>query len=359
MKSFLTFISLCLATTCFAQNNIGANENSEVKKPKNIILLIGDGTGLSQISGLQFYSEEESNYEKFPVVGLIKTSASNSLITDSAAGATAFASGVKTYNGAVGVDADSLKVATIAEQASGKGLRTGVIATSSITHATPACFYAHVLSRGLAEDIALDLVSSEIDFFAGGGLEYFNKRKDNKDLLSELASKGFHIDTTALTPSSASKQGYLLAQDGMPPVLEGRGDFLMNATQMGIRQLAQGDSGFFLMVEGSQVDWGGHRNNTNYLITELIDLNKAIGVALEFAQRDGETLVIVTADHETGGFSLSSDGDDYNKIKGTFSTYGHSATMVPVFAFGPGSELFGGIYENTEIYHKMTGLLFD
>lgn len=107
------------------------------------------------------------------------------------------------------------------------------------------------------------------------------------------------------------------------------------------------------MVEGSQIDWGGHDNDAEYLIEELLDFDKAIGVALDFAKKDGETLVIVVADHETGGFTLSADGNNYNKIKPTFTTTGHSATMVPVFAEGPGSQLFNGIYENTEVYFKM------
>ncbi|MEM7185958.1 MAG: alkaline phosphatase [Bacteroidota bacterium] len=274
MKLIITTICLCLCVTVFAQPDTVSAVNSATKKPKNIILLIGDGTGLSQISGLQFYTEDASNYEQFPVVGLIKTSSSNSLITDSAAGATAFASGIKTYNGAVGVDASGAPVPTLVEQISPMGMKTGVIATSSITHATPACFYAHEKSRRNAEQIAMDLANSDIDFFAGGGLKFFNERKDNKDLLSAMRANGFSIETLALSPSGASRQGFLLALDGMPRVTEGRGDFLLTATQMGIRHLSQGENGFFLMVEGSQVDWGGHSNETEYVITELIDFNK-------------------------------------------------------------------------------------
>lgn len=107
------------------------------------------------------------------------------------------------------------------------------------------------------------------------------------------------------------------------------------------------------MVEGSQIDWGGHANDEEYLVSELLDFDKAIGVALDFANEDRETLVIVTADHETGGFTLADKDDNYNEIKGKFSTGGHSATLIPVFADGPSSELFRGIYENTEIFDKM------
>jgi alkaline phosphatase len=357
MRALFSLLFSISLLACSAQQIVVKSEPNTLKKPKNIILLIGDGTGLSQISASQFFNENPSNFDRFPVIGLIKTSAANSLITDSAAGATAFASGIKTYNGAIGVSVDSTSVPTIVEIVSEKGLSTGLVATSSITHATPACFFAHTKSRGLEEDIASFLVTSAIDFFAGGGLKFFKHRIDGKDLVEELKNNGFSIDTTSLKKTSANKNGFLLAEGGMPKMLEGRGDFLPNATQIAIEQLSQNEQGFFLMIEGSQIDWGGHANDADYLISELIDFDNAIGIALDFAKLNGETLVIVTADHETGGFTLANDGSDYNKIKATFSTNGHSATMVPVFAKGPGATLFGGIYENTRIYHKMMELL--
>jgi len=333
-------------------------ENS--KKPKNIILLIGDGMGLSEVSASQFYNKENTNFERFPVVGLSKTSASSDLITDSAAGATAFSAGIKTYNGAIGVDKDSLSVETIVEQISKKNIASGVVSTSSITHATPASFYAHEKLRRMYPEIAEDLVASDIDFFAGGGLDFFNKRKDGKDLIEQLKAKGFEVTTDKLPAStSEKKQAILLANDAMPRMLDGRGDFLPNATKLALESLSKNEEGFFLMVEGSQIDWGGHANDGDYLISELIDFDNTIGVALDFAKENGETLVIVTADHETGGFTLASDNDDYNKIKPVFSTGGHSATMVPVFAKGPSESDFGGIYENTAIYTKMYSLFLD
>lgn len=333
-------------------------ESPQKKAPKNIILLIGDGMGLSQVSAAQFYKEGASNFEEFPVIGLIKTSASDKLITDSAAGATAFACGIKTYNGAIGVNADTISMPTILEDLSKRGYSSGVISTSSITHATPASFYAHVDARGKAEKIASYLPKSEVDFFAGGGLQYFNKRKDSINLFEELKNQGFDIDTTGLNPlSPEKKQAYLLAQNGMPKMLDGRGDFLPDATQLALQSLSANEAGFFLMVEGSQIDWGGHANEADYVVTELLDFEKTMGVALDFAKSNDETLIIVTADHETGGYTLASDDNNYNKIKDTFSTDGHSATMVPVFSYGPGSEEFGGIYENTEIYHKIMELL--
>jgi len=359
---FLVFV-LAWFSSCVSvrvSDNIVSKPIYENKKPKNIILLIGDGMGLSEISASQFYNEKPSNFERFNVIGLSKTSSSSDLITDSAAGATALACGVKTYNGAIGVDNDTISVKNIIEEVSLMGLSTGVIATSTITHATPASFYAHQKMRRMHEDIALDLVDSDIDFFAGGGLKHFKNRSDKLDLIGQLKDKGFVVYTEDLPDFVIEKkQAVLLADNAMKQKNEGRGDFLPMATQKGIAKLSENDSGFFLMVEGSQIDWGGHDNDAEYLIAELIDFDDTIGVALDFAEKDGETLVIVTADHETGGFTLGSDNNNYNKIKPVFSTNSHSATMVPVFAKGPGSEKFNGIYAINEIYHKMKSLIIE
>ena len=338
-------------------------EKNSITKPKNIILLVGDGMGLSQVSASQFYNKSKSNFERFPVIGLIKTSSASELITDSASSSTAFASGIKTYNGALGVNTDTLAVKTIVEEVSEIGISTGIISTSSITHATPAAFYTHTKKRSMAEDIASQLVNSEIDFFAGGGSDYFNNREDNRDLILELEENNFKVNLnslpTSITTDFSKKQGYLLAPKGLPKILEGRGTFLSDATTLALDYLSKNENGFFLMIEGAQIDWGGHDNDADYLISELIDFDNTIGVVLDFAESNKETLVIVTADHETGGFTLGQENGDYNKIKPVFSTTGHSASMVPVFTSGPHAEIFGGIYENTAIYDKMKSLFFN
>ena len=335
------------------------------KTPKNVILLISDGTGLSQISSAYFYKEGEPNYTRFKEIGFIKTSSSKEDVTDSAAGATAFASGIKTYNGAIGVTPDSLDIATLVELVQDKKIKTGVVATSSIQHATPAAFYGHQVSRRFYEALSMDLYNSDIDFFAGGGLKFFNKRKDSVDLMKKMRDKGFYMNTEKLATAKEleghSKAGFLLAEDGMPKMQENRGDFLPNAAELGIDFL-NNENGFFLIVEGSQIDWGGHANEAEYVIQELLDFDKMLGKVLDFAEKDGNTLVVVVSDHETGGFTLSSRTvefetgmkySDYSKIAVTFSTGGHSATMIPVFAYGPGAENFKGIYENNEIFHKI------
>ncbi len=343
---------LLLISSCNNTNDTQLNETLEVKKPKNVILMVGDGMGLSQVSASVYFKDSPSNFEQFPVVGLIK------IITDSAAGATAFASGIKTYNGAVGVAPDSTSVSTIPEILNTRGYVSGVVATSSITHATPACFYAHVPSRGMHEKIASQLVNSDIQFFAGGGIDYFARRSDSINLIETLKTKGFAVDTISMPAQATNgKMAILLAGDAIKPQVKGGSSFLPEASMLAINNLSQNKGGFFLMIEGSQIDWGGHGNDADYLIGELLDFDKTIGQVLEFAKKNPETLVVVTADHETGGFTLSSDGSNYNKIVPTFSTGGHSGTMIPVFAIGPGAEDFSGIYENTEIYHKIMALI--
>jgi alkaline phosphatase len=354
---FALICGLTIIASCSDQKT-AKNKQSQTKKgtPKNIILLVGDGMGLTQISSRFFNGDNEPNFKRFKHIGLIKTSSGSDLITDSAAGATAFSTGEKSYNGAVGTGMDSLAIQTILEKIANHNISSGLVSTSSITHATPASFFAHVKLRSMEEDIASQLSYSSVDFFAGGGKKFFYKRKDKIDYSTILDEQGFTMDTVSLKkPANFNlehKFGFLLADNGMPKMSEQRGDFLTDATQLGLEYLSQNKKGFFLLVEGSQIDWGGHANDANYLIQEVIDFDKAIGAALDFAEKDGNTLVIVTADHETGGFALSSD-KSYNKIKGTFSTGGHTATLIPVFAFGPGSEVFNGIYENTKIYNKI------
>ena len=336
---------------------------------KNVILLIGDGMGLSQVSSsFYFGATEEPNFTRFPIIGLSRTSSTSHKVTDSASGATAFASGIKTYNGAIGMDIYKQPIETIIERIEKHNLNTGLIATSSITHATPACFYAHVTKRGEEDSIAAQMPTSSVDFFAGGGLKFFHKRKDGKDFLPVLRQNGFTVDTSKLgqigTLTSDKKYAYILADKGLPSKLDGRDDFLPQATSLALDYLSKSDKGFFLMVEGSQIDWEGHAANVNGVVQEVRDFDKALGVALDFAEKNGNTLVVVTADHETGGFTLSPRQIrkqwKYDDIEGSFyqdanslPSAAHTATMVPVFAYGPLSSIFSGIYQNNEIFHKI------
>ena len=371
MSRFLITFFLCTSflLSCDTQKEVADNSpvvvtpkvKEEIKSPKNIILMIGDGMGIGQISGGTYMNNNTSALERFPIVGLHKPHGASDLITDSAAAATSFASGIKTYNTAIGVNADTVPVPTILEEAEDLGLRTGLVATSTIVHATPAAFYAHNKYRKNYEEIAVDILDDGVDYFVGGGKKFFDRREsDSRDLVDELTQLGYAVgdylndfNEFMLVAETKDKIGYLTADESPLPVAQGR-DYLIDASMKGIDFLNRksGDDGFFMMIEGSQIDWGGHANNSDYIITEFIEFSNLIDRVLDWAEKDGETLVIVTADHETGGYTIQ-PGSQMGDIKTAFTSDKHSGDFIPVFAYGPRSELFSGIYENTAIYHKM------
>jgi alkaline phosphatase len=328
-------------------------------KPRNIVLMIGDGMGVAQVYAGLTANGGRLNLEECTYVGFQKTYSASSYITDSGASATAMATGRKTRNGAISVDTSGQRLKTILELAEEAGLSTGLVATSTITHATPAAFVAHNPNRGKYEEIALDFTGAGLEVIIGGGRDHFNRREDGVDLLAEFMEKGYQVtDALAqLDPGHPGPIAVFTDSLAMPPVLMGRGDILPRATQLAIQRLSTNQKGFFLMVEGSQIDWAGHDNNTEYLVSEMIDFDEAIGEALHFARRDRKTLVIVTADHETGGMAIEKGHMESGQVSGLFGSDGHTGVMVPVFAFGPGAESFAGIYENTDIFVKMAGLL--
>ncbi|MGH1434767.1 MAG: alkaline phosphatase [Lewinella sp.] len=352
---FLLGLLFLLLSTC----NKSLQDLSAKKPANNIILLIGDGMGLTQVSTAYYYGEQTPSFSTFKYIGLHQNEPTDKKITDSASGATAFSTGYKSYNAAIGVDQDTIARETILEWAAKNSKSTGLVATSSITHATPASFFAHVANRNFHEEIAADFIKAPVDFAAGGGYRYFNQRADEQNLLTRLEDQGVKVDTNALREDLVfgTRYAFLLGPDSLHSIRGGRGDFLPSATRTALNYLNQDKDGFFLMVEGSQIDWAGHNNDAEYLIDEVLDFDKAVAVALDFAKKEGNTLVIVTADHETGGLSLSSQKvfgvSDYGIINPTFSTGGHSASLIPVFAYGPGAEQFMGIYQNNDIFTKM------
>ena len=315
--------------------------------------------GLPQITGTMYMNDNLTVFERFKNIGFHKSHASDNLVTDSAAGATALASGVKTYNGAIGVNARKESVPTLLEMAEKKGMATGMVLTCSVTHTTPTAFIAHVEGREQYENIALGYLDTPIDLFIGGGMDYFVKRKnDSRNLVKELQAKGYDISTifdrniNSLDITISNNIGYFTANAEPVRLSEGR-DYDLPATNKALDFLDErSPEGFFLMIEGSQIDWGGHANDPNYVVNELHAFEKVIAAALDFAERDKSTLVVVTSDHETGGFAVQ-PGSKLNDIKVAFTTKSHTALMIPVFAAGPGSEVFRGIYDNTEIFDKL------
>jgi alkaline phosphatase len=332
-------------------------------KPKNVILLIGDGMGLPQITGSMYMNDNTTVFERFKNIGFHKSHASDNLVTDSAAGATAIASGVKTYNGAVGVNSRKESVPTLLEMAEQKQMATGLVASSSITHATPACFIAHVAGRENKEGIALAFLDTPVDIFIGGGMDHFVRRNmDERNLVTELTAKGYQItsfsdqEISNLDITTSKNIGYFTA-NGEPLPHSAGSDDLIPASEKAIEFLDErSPNGFFLMIEGAQIDWGGHANDANYVVSEMHEFEKVVAEVLDFAAQDKTTLVIVTGDHETGGFAVQ-PGSKLNDIQVAFTTKSHTALMIPVFASGPGAEDFRGIYENTAIFDKIKSAL--
>jgi alkaline phosphatase len=335
------------------------NKVQFAEKPKNIILLIGDGMGLTQVSTAIYSKTQKTNFERFPVIGFQKTHAKDNLVTDSAAGATAMACGIKTYRNGVGVNHDTIPQQSILELAESKGYATGLVSTVTIVHATPAAFIAHQKYRNLYEQIAEDFLDTEIDLFIGGGKRYFDRRNiDERNLIKELEAKNyvvknyFNNNLSSKIMNPEKNFAFFTADNHPLSKTQGR-DYLPKAAKLSVDFLKKrSKKGFFLMLEGSQIDWAGHSNEPMQLIDELSDFNETIGVILEFALRDKETLVIVTGDHETGGLAIN-DGSKFKRLKLGFTSNDHTATMIPVFAIGPQAELFRGIYENTAIHEKM------
>jgi alkaline phosphatase len=197
------------------------------------------------------------------------------------------------------------------------------------------------------------LSQHNVDLFVGGGRKFFENREDGKNLKNEMSAYEFVNDVETFKKSTSNKIGFLTYDEEPPSLLEGREPSLASLTKISLEKISALGKPFFMMVEGSQIDWGGHDNNTSYVISEFKEFDSAIRNALEFAKADGNTLVIVTADHETGGMAISGGNFEKGKIRAKFTTRGHSAAMVPVFSFGPSSKQFSGIYENTAIFDKM------
>ena len=347
MKNIIFLICLTFSLT-----SITAQE----KAPINIILMIGDGMGLNQITAGMYFNGNKTALEDFSSVGLAKTHSSNSLVTDSAASGTAMASGVKTLNGVVGISSKNKKPKAILEISKEKGYQTALIATSSIVHATPASFYAHVVSRKEYENIALQMSTSVVDYFIGGGKKHFNDREDNRNLIKEMSTYDIVSSLSRFDKSTASKIGHFTNRDEPNKILDGRLP-LKDAVQSVLNKFDRDQKPFFMMVEGSQIDWGGHSNEIEYVISEFNDFDAAIQTVLDYTLKHPNTLVVVTADHETGGLTIPKG--DIKKMRPSveFSTVGHTASMVPVFAKGPAAATFSGIYDNTLIFNKMLDVL--
>ena len=330
--------------------------NQEPKLP-NIIMMIGDGMGLSQISSGMYSNNNYTSLERSHHIGLIKTHSLDDLVTDSAASGTAMSSGVKTYNRVVGLDKNFSPVNSILEISRDKGYMTAIIATSTIVHATPASYYSKVKSRYDYEEIASQLSKSNINFFVGGGEKYFNDRRDKRNLMNEMDDYLFANSLESFIRINSNKIGFLTDYDEPIGKHEGRKPSLEDIVQATVQKLSSFNKPFFLLVEGSQIDWGGHDNDSEHMISEMLEFDRTVGKVFNFADKDKNTIVVITADHETGGLSIIDGNLEDSKVVNKYVSDSHTATMVPIFSFGPYSSLFKGIYDNTEIFDKLEAII--
>ena len=334
---------------------------------RNVILCIGDGMGLAQVSAARIRvlgALGRLTMESMPITAVVTTCSADKLITDSGAAATALATGYKTRNGMIAVAPDNTKLRTILEACQAKGLSAGLVATSSITHATPAAFGSHSSSRGDEAGIAGQLLGNRIDDLLAGGRMFFlpdtitgSSRSDHRNLIDEATAAGYQYLSNRRELDQATAGRFLglfqtgeLTGDSLEPTLA-------EMTAAAIRTLRQDKDGFFLMVEGSQIDWGGHSNDIDAVIQEVVQFDAAVKACLEFASDDGHTLVVVTADHETGGLSIIAGFLNGDSLRVGWQSTDHTATQVPLYAYGPQAVRFTGALDNTDIPKKIALIL--
>ncbi|MGZ0086652.1 alkaline phosphatase [Caldibacillus thermoamylovorans] len=380
---------------------------------KNVILFVGDGMGTAHRDAIRLATKGitgELEMDNMPYSGLIHTNSADpkSFITDSAAAATAIATGVKTYNGAIAVDLQGKPVETILEQAKKAGKATGLVTTSQVTDATPAAFGAHTAKRSAQSDIAKQYIEqTKVDVILGGGEDYWypagqpgyypdhpaeDPEEESKGTQGNLVERAKQLGYTYVRTADELKQaagrkllGLFANEEMFQQRPEGEGDVynpvvpLPDMTKKALDVLSQNKKGFFLVVEEEAIDEMSHENNGPLMIKAGQQLDEAVAVAKQYAKRHRDTLVLVLADHECGGLTVetpggtdeSGDGKTISGEDGPFSiahssqtfaldwtTTGHTAADVPLTAMGPGAERFVGVYENTRIHDILEQVLF-
>lgn len=332
------------------------------KTPKNIIFMIGDGMGLEQVSTAWTANRGELNMEQMPYVGLQRTYCLNWLVTDSAAAGTALASGNKTNKGMIATLPDGTELDTMMDFAKRAGKRTGVVVVCRLNDATPATFCCNNIDRDEAEEITADYLDCGVDFIAGGGMDYWRtKRTDGRDIFAEIGQKGYNTyeSVEALMGAEELPVAAVLAPLELPSALSGeRGDMFRQMTAKSLEMLSKdNDEGFVLMVEGSCIDDWLHANRVDAAVEEILDFDRVVGDVLQWAEKDGETLVVVTADHSTGAMTLLWGDIATGTVEVNFANEGHNGMMVPFFAYGAGAEIFDGVMENAELSQTISSFI--
>ena len=377
----VAILALMTATSCCNQ-----------PKVKNVIYLIGDGMGFGAVTSLLYSEDEVTGFEQAPVIGLSETCSADNYVTDSAAGGTALATGTRTNNGCIGLDADGNQLTSVLRKAQAMGKKTGIVVNTTLTEATPASFYAGVKSRYMTYDIAKQFAESNVDVAIGAGLDRFIGRPDSLDLTATLIEKGYDVylnwasvlksdsdkfvgilpladvhrkekdrsitakaaegQEVCLAAELAAAAGEEVASDFSEPTV-----YLEKAVGKALDVLShENKDGYFLMIESAIIDGYGHNNDGEGMVTEMKEFNNTLNQLVSYVNDHPETLLVVTADHETGG--TGSNYTTYDKpMQIIFSTRGHTGTVVPVFAYGEGAEAFSGVMKNTDIPMKIEELM--
>lgn len=380
----MSMLALCLLTVACCN----------VKKPEveNVIYLIGDGMGFGAVTSLLLTEDEVTGFEQAPVIGLSETCSANNYVTDSPAGGTALATGTRTNNGYLGVDPEGNQLTSILRKAQGMGKKTGIVVNTTLTEATPGSFYAGVTSRYMVYDIAKQFTESGVDVAIGAGLDHFINRPDSLDLTATLIEKGYDVylswenvlnatsdkfvgilplcdvhrsESDNNTAGAAEGQEVCLAAQLAASAGEETAThlsepdlYLEKATAKALDVLSRnGKDGFFLMIESAVIDGYGHNNDPEGMIEEMHEFDRTLRQLVEYVNTHPKTLLVVTADHETGGTGLDYCGYEHGGPRLNFSTHGHTGTVVPIFAYGPGAEAFAGIMKNTDLPKKIEELI--
>lgn len=374
MKAFFYYSAVLVlsSSVCLSAKNDQAQKYTETTpyevitiKPapedvpvKNVIFMIGDGMGMEHLFAGLTANKGKLNIENCPVIGISKTTAANKLVTDSAASGTAMATGEKVNNGAVAINPEGKELPSLTVKAAELGKSTGIAVTCALNDATPAAFFSHNKERSKAYELIGRLPESQVDFFFGGGSKYFENRPDKRDIFEEMKKKGFKISRSwdELSTQADGKTLAVVAQEHLSAP-EKRADVLSKASMKAISLLSKNKNGFFLMIEGSRIDKVAHGNDLPLMIQEVLDFDKTAGEVLAWASKHPGTLVVITADHNTGSFNIIDGDKQKGEVVGQFSSTNHNGISVPVYAYGAGSRAFSGIYENTALFHKINALM--
>lgn len=322
---------------------------------RNVIFLIGDGMGLSQITAAA-YANCGLTLMNFNYIGLQRNNALGAFTTDSAAGGSALATGERHANRHISMTEEGEVVPSLSDWFRGKGLPVGVVTLGNAVDATPTAFYGHSVERDNADELTRCLLDAPVDLLCGSGIRQFTERGDGIDLIGEL-SKNYRF-VRSIDEINAAEGRVVCIDERMDEAAEESNlGLLAEATRAAIDKLQErGDKGFFLMVEGAKIDYAGHSRCLPGSVIEMLSFDLAVAEALKFADENGQTLVVVTADHETGGLVLLDGDEQSGRIMGVYTTDDHTPAMLPVFAYGPGADRFCGTYLNTEIARRIREL---